>query len=269
MEKKHIKEISLKMTEIRKTKRKVMTNYYLTYNGADVLFDTFVTEETIVFCIQENNIYRVFYYSVDEKDLIENLKKLPKNSILDIVAQEGSLDVQWLEGAGFYLYSTYARFGQPLLDYENQKELMSKNRIDAFYNEEYGECATVDDVQELQRLISKGFDEKTDHLFSDEELEDLINNKNILVQRESGEIFCIFIYKIEGKKFYYNLSYNEGTADVLYSIEKKSLLNAIKEYGVSYAYSWMALTNKKALKRSAVPADHMRNYIFEKKELDL
>lgn len=266
MEKRNIKDISQSMSRIRKQKKKIITNYYYTYNHSEVLFDVIEREETILFGIQEVDIYRVFYYSCNEKELEDGLREMPEGTILDIIAKEDTLEDEWLNQAGFKLYNVYGRFGMVLPGYEEQKERMAENRLDQYYNEGYGEYAKAEDVEEIQEKIRGAFDSKTDHLFSDEQMNRLIQDKSVYVQRENGRIFCIVIYRIEGKKLYYNLTFNEGTADVSYSIEKKILLQAIRDYGVNYSYSWIALTNKKALKRNGAPSDDVYNYIYEKQE---
>lgn len=261
-----ITNISLIMRTIRKKKKKILTNYYMTYNQSDKIFDVIESEETVVFAIQEGVIYRIFYYSCDENDLIECLSQIDRACVLDIISKEEEMGYAWLEKANFEFYSKYIRFGSVLPTYEEQVLTMKNNRLDSFYNEEYGEYAQEEDVAEIQKLISAAFDAKTDHLFSDEELLNRIKKHQVLVDRDQGAIYCMLIFDITGKQFYYNLVYNEGTADVSYSMEKKALLYAIKEHGVNYAYSWIDIRNKKALKRNTAKPDGVYNYIFKRKE---
>lgn len=264
MEKKNIHEICKIMSAIRKQKKKIYTNYYYSYNASDVLFDVMKLDETVVFCIQELEIYRVFYYSCNVKELTDALSKMPKGAILDIIQKEKILNADWLDLSGFEQYSVYGRFGGPCSSYEEEKAMFEKNRMDAFYNEDYGQYARQEDVSEIQELISENFDVKTDHLFSDEQMKQLIHDKSVYIEKEDGKIICIEIYRIEGKKVYYNLTCNKGTADISYSIEKKILLQSIRDYGVNYIYYWIAMSNTKALRRKAFLTPHLYNYIYQK-----
>lgn len=257
-------EVILCMQNIRRSRKNIYTNYYLSYNGTNVIFDILSGDETIIFCIWEKDIYRVFYYSCNLSELVSLLKHTPSGAIIDIIAKEENPDMDWIKDANYNLYNTYARFGQKLLTCQEEIERLAKHPLDAYYNENYGSYATEQDLQQLQFIIEKSFDKKTDHLFTDEQLLELIRKNWVLIEKEDGIIYCVVIFQIEGKKCYYNLTYNKGTADVLFSIEKKIRLNAIKEYDANYIYSWIALSNKKALNRCIVPRDGVYNYIFEK-----
>lgn len=264
MEKMSIEEIIQIMNTIHRNKKKIYTNYYANCNNNSHVFDVFFQGETIVFGFHDYDIHRVFYYSSDKKELLSCLKQVPKGAILDIVTREAEFDIHWIEGTGFRLYSTYGRFERKLLGCEEEQERMSHDLLDSYYNEQYGEYAQIEDVEEIQKIIRNVFDEKADHLFSDDNLRELIRKNWVIVQRENHKIFCIYIFKIEGKKLYSNFSYNEGAADVLYSIERRVLLDAIKNYEVNYSYAWFSLANKQALKRSYMTFDHTFNYIYVK-----
>lgn len=264
MNKKNINEITRIMSGIRKSKKKVYTNYYYSYNASDVLFDVMEFDETIIFCIQELEIYRIFYYSCNTEELADALSKVPEGSILDIIEKEETPVNEWLDSTGFELYSVYGRFGGQLPGYEEQKALFEKNRMDMFYNENYGQYAQREDLREIQTLIMENFDIKTDHLFTDEQMLQLIQDKSVYIEKEEGKIICIIIYRIEGKKLYGNLTYNKGTADISYSIEKKILLQSIRDHQVNYRYYWISMSNKKALKRVESVPPHLYNFIYQK-----
>ena len=266
MKKKNINEISEAMNRIRKQKKKVCTNYYYSYNASDVLFDVWEMDETVIFCIREMEIYRVFFYSCNMAELTDALSKMPEGAILDIIEKQDTSFKDWMDLTGFQLYSVYGRFGKQLPNYEEQKAIFEKLQMDKFYNENYGQYASQEDLSEIQKLIAENFDAKTDHLFTDEQMKRLIQDQSVYIEKEERNIICIVIYRIEGKKLYYNLTYNKGTADISYSIEKKIQLQAIHNYGVNYIYSWIDMSNKKALKRNSSPTPHLYNYIYQKGE---
>ncbi len=265
MKKENINEILEVMNRIRKQKKKICTNYYYSYNASDVLFDVWEMDETVIFCIQELEIYRVFYYSCNIEELTDALSKMPEGAILDIIEKQDTSFKEWIDLAGFQLYSVYGRFGIQLPDFEEQKSILEKSRMNKFYNENYGQYANQEDLRQIQKLIAENFDVKTDHLFTDEQMRQLIHNNCVYIEKEEGDIICIVIYQIEGKKLYYNLTYNKGTADISYSIERKIQLQAIRNYGVNYIYSWIDMSNIKALKRNSSPTPHLYNYIYQKR----
>ncbi len=259
-----IRDILVRSKKIRVPGKKMISNYYMNYSDKDkLLFDIYETEKTVLFGFKEGNIYRVFFYTVEPSDLIFLLKQnIQGEEVIEIVSKESLDSYRWIENTGFRWYKTFERYGTTLQSYEETKRNYEKSRMNNFYNENYGQFATMEDIPDIQCCIKNQFDERADHFFCDKDLADLISNKNIYVEKENGHIYCICIFRIEGKKIYFNLSYNMGTADVLYSIERKILLNAICEHKVTYSYCWMDQENVKAQKRRGAPSEHIYNYIF-------
>ncbi len=263
-----VSEIREKMRLIHSECRTPLSNFYNNIPHVETIsFDCILESHTIVFCMEDVGIYRAYYYSSDPIELGKTLSKLPAGTIIDIVDRDRVPDYPWISGTGFELYTTYIRFGRTLTSYEEVVKQMADNPVDVFYDETYGQYPTMEDIPEIRTLIDNGFDPKTDHLFSNEQLKELIEEGAVTVERDSDGIYCVFISRIFGKKYYANLIVNQGSADVSYSLEKKALLKAIKEHGVNYMYAWIDERNKKALKRAAgFPEDNLFNHIYEKKE---
>lgn len=262
-----IKKVIQTMRDIHKSSVNILSNYYNSYSAdsEEIEFDCLIGSSTIVFCIREISVYRVFFYSGDEQELTSCLKEVPSGSILDIVDKTRASVYNYVLAAGFYLYTTYIRFGHSLPSYEKQLEIMKTNLLDQFYDEEYGKPANTSDIPEIQKLIQKHFDPKTDHLFTDSKMKELIREGSVFVERDEESIYCVLIARTIGKKIYMNLIVNEGSADVSYSMEKKAVLNAIANKGVNYEYAWIDERNKKALKRCLVQEDNLYNHIYERR----
>lgn len=267
MDKISLGEIKDCMNKIHAVCRRPLNNYYNNYSGDsdDRIFDCIKGSDTIVFGTDDNGIFRIYYYSADEDSLINSLKRVPEGSILDIVDRVRTSNYPYIEESGFIPYTTYIRFGRKLNDYDSQLELFKQLPLDEFYDESYGRPAQLADIQYIQEMIEKGFDPKTDHLFSDKDMEELIREGSVYVEGAGDDICCVLISRILGKKYYVNLIMNLGGADVSYSMEKKVLLEAIKNHGVNYQYAWIDERNKRALKRAGLPEDNQFNHIFEKK----
>lgn len=258
-----IGEIRQIMNRISMSGQTILTNYY--YNDLSGRFEVIQRKSTVIFTVNDGEVFRAYYYSSNQKELTECLKTLPLGTIIDIISKEKNVDMEWLNEAGFFPYATYGRFGRTLHTEREERERMSTNPLDRFFSDKYGEYAKKSDVAELQKIIYDTFDANSDHLLSDREMLELIEKKWVIIQRDRNQICCVFIYRIEGKKIYYNLSINKSTADVLYSIQKKALLSAISKWGVRYVYGWISLNNKQALKRNQYPMFEIYDYILQKK----
>ena len=225
-------------------------------------FQIVQTDQTIVFWYHDSNICRVFFYSVKESEIKDLLKKVPQGAVMDIISKHKDEEEQWKTLTGFSVLSVYGRFGRNIESAEQEQERFKKNPLDRFYREEYGCIAKKEQLYEIQHILQTHFDDAGDHLYSDEQMTELINNKRVWIQCEEGKITTIFVYKIEGKKFYSNTSFNDSTADVLYSIQKKVLLQAIEEYGIIYFYGWIRINNRQSLRKNHYPEFDAYDYVM-------
>ena len=254
-------ELQKRISEISRVKR-VKTNFYGHMELRNQEFQTVQTDQTIVFWYHDSNICRVFFYSVKESEIKELLKKVPQGAVVDIISKHKDEEEQWKALTGFSVLSVYGRFGRNIESAEQEQERFKKNPLDRFYREEYGCLAKKEQLNEIQHILQTHFDNAGDHLYSDDQMTELINNKRVWIQCEEGKITTIFVYKIEGKKFYSNTSFNDSTADVLYSIQKKVLLQAIEEYGIIYFYGWIRINNRQSLRKNHYPEFDAYDYVM-------
>ena len=242
----------------------VICNYYNQANLVTKEFETWEAESTIIFWYEEMSICYVFFCSYDEKELYHGLQQLPEKAVFHVASKNKDVAELWEKRTGYRLYSIYGRFGYTLGSLEEEKQRFASMKLDRFYDENLGYIAKKEDLLEIQELIYNNFDPFCDQLFSNEEMENLIENKNVWIEREGKEICTIFIFQIIGRKFYSNISVNYSTADILYSIQKRARLYAIEKYAVNYYYGWISLENKQAIKKNNPKTYDLYDLIFIK-----
>lgn len=262
-----IQEIMQFVSALRRSKKKVITNYYLTLQKSEEDFECWTAENSIVFCVQENKVYRCFFATTNADELITLLEKVPAGTVIDVISKEkpeSFLEETFLGKAiGFEHYRTLARHVNPDLFAVGEKSKRDKF-LEQFYQEDFGEFSTSDDADELYDLLYEIFDYRVSRLPSKEELLEQINKNWVLHYREDGEIIAFLMYQIEGKKYYGYQIYNKGTADITYNLESRAIRYAIEHYGVKSSYAWVEVDNFAANRRADSRLDGTYDYIFLK-----
>ena len=72
------------------------------------------------------------------------------------------------------------------------------------------EYPQLSDVQELYELTLSTFDPLTDDIPTVEQWKNIIENKECVIHREEGKIISYYVYRLEGKKLYSNITLNRG-----------------------------------------------------------
>lgn len=261
-----INEIHGCISDIKRKASGTETNYSFSLTGSEKTFDVIHSSESIVFLnrlLKRNDVY---YFTSDMEDCLRLLDGLPADTMLPVVSKDEGYDIHRFEEAGFIYYARYERFGDRVYPYDEQMELMKSNKLDPKYDESYGRYPEIKDIPEIQSILEDTFDPLTDDFFSDDEMAKMIEEKNIVIERTDKRIYCINIFQIHGRKFYGNILWNIGMPYVSYSIEKRTLLEAIKEHGVNYRYLWINTANNAALKRNLTPrSEGIYSFMFRKK----
>ncbi len=86
---------------------------------------------------------------------------------------------------------------------------------------------------------------QADHIPSEDELLQIVKEKEVMLYKIGDKIECFFIYRREGKKLYCAFSYNHTSADILYSIERRVKEIEYEENGIKMHYAWFNAENKK------------------------
>lgn len=263
-----IQEIMQFISALRKSKKKVITNYYLTLQKSEEDFECWTAENSIVFCAQENKVYRCFFATTDADELNILLEKVPAGTVMDIISKEKPesflQETPWWTASGFEHYSTLARHVDP--DLLAAREMTKREKfLEQFYQEDFGEFATSEDADEIYELLYEIFDYRVSRLPSMEELLEQISKNWVLLYREDAEIIAFLMYQIEGKKYYGYQVYNKGTADITYNLERRAIQYAIEHYGVKSSYGWVEVNNFAANRKADSGIDGTYDYIFLKK----
>lgn len=259
-----IQEIMQFILSLRKSKKKLLTNYFLTYQNSEQDFPTWKGEETIVFSVQEEKLQRCFFASTNEKELNSLLKELPSGTVMDYIIKKKETDFCWTE-AGFGLYRTLIRYTNPSWEDESRPKSKRALFLEQFYDENIGQFATVEDAEEIYELLYKIFDVRVSRLPSMQQLIEMIKKKWVLLYREQGRIIAFLMYQIEGRKYYGYQIYNEGTADITYNLERKATQYAKSAYQVKSSYGWVEIDNFGANDRcDGGNFDGTYDYIFVK-----
>lgn len=245
--------------------KKVVTNFCRQKELRTQIFEVIYTDSSLVFWYWDNHVCRVFFYSIKGAEVRKLLQMTPENAVMDIISPQKEEQKRWEKLTGFSSYAVYGRFGRKIAGIEEEKKRFKREPLDRFYKEEYGIPAVREQLEEIQQVLEDHFDAGADHLYSKQEMAELIDKKRVWIHSEEGRITTIFVYRIEGKKFYSNISLNDSTADVLYSIQKKVLLNAIEEFKVLYYYGWIRINNRQALRKNHYPEFDAYDYVMVQK----
>lgn len=260
MEKMKLYDILSIFTTIKKEGKKIISNYYNNYQDREMLFDVYRGNHSIIFCVQDVKLYRVFFCSNAAEELSGLLSVLPLGSVADFITRKEE-EFLWLLNSGFKQYAVFRRFGKEEdgSSYSNEPEWCKS--LPERYRFDYAERK---DAQSIYTLLYQVFDPKTNHLCTLDDLVNMIDKKWVLFYKEESEIISLLIYQVMGRKFYVNIIYNAGTADISYKIEQRALNDAKEQFDINYRYAWIDLKNKRALKRCGLKPENMYNYIFEK-----
>lgn len=257
-------EIKKIINSIKSEGKPIITNYYFNIENSDKEYETFTGNGTIAFIKPNITRKEVVFFTNDIDECKTILSNMPLDSVIQIVDKSVESEFEVFRGTGYGLFSIQQRVGSKLLPYDEQVKWYSDQRWDRFYDESFVEYACEDDLDEIQQLINDGFDPYDDDFFCDQEMLQLIKDKNVMISRQNGKITTFHIFRIQGKKMYANHVYNTGWGGALYSMEKYAVLDSIKRYGVIYKYGWIRLTNESAWKRNLMDKESMYNYTFRK-----
>lgn len=266
-------KITKKVKQLKREYGKIITNIYPgILNGTDeaILYEN---EKAIVFIVHEPNRERAFFVGAEEEQLCELLSELPKGVVLENVYRENENPLYELfTKSGLEEYTVYIR---STLSYDsNPYDVPMQGRqrlLYEMYDPECGEYAKETDAEELYTILKEDANPICDEIFTLEKWRDVIKNKECMLYRENGKIICFFVWRLEGKKVYQNLSVNRGTANYLYNIERR-IFNEMWEAGIRTYYSWTNMQYKAVQKRGLKGTDNcvkscnvIYNGIFVKK----
>lgn len=245
----------------------VYSNLYQLYvpEMEHLLCDYRLTDSSLVYSyMDEKGVCRIFFVAYNLEVLQRELACFPKSTILDYICQgENSLDSTF-EKSGYEKIGTYARKSTNFLKEGKEFRRSHSEILDSYYDETIGEYATEADAEEIVQLLDQVFDKEIDHIPTVEKIREYAKKHWILLYRKSGKIRGLYVYQIQGKKFYSNISYNSLPAVILYCLEKRAHMEVVNNYDVIMKYSWINTKNQRSLKRNILEFDNVYTYIYKK-----
>lgn len=260
-----LEEIKIKINEIKKNSIRPLTNFYDNIPKNRNIVSVYNKEKSIVFCVDDNSVYRGYFYSSDLDELQDLLGKLNKNTIVDIITKKENLDVSiLLNKSGFEKYAIFKRASNPNIcefDEINNAEYL-ENKLDNL-----GKYAELRDLKLIHSKLYKIFNPYTSHIMTVDELEYMIINKQVMVNITNNDLVSFLIFRIEGCKFYINHVYNNGDRKIIDYIMKKSLTKYINDFKINYLYSWIDEKNVRSIRfheRYGMKFDGLIDFIYIK-----
>lgn len=249
----NINDIRRSMSKIRRAGDSVVTNYYAQCNDVVDDLPVWMGSKTIVFEWNDNGIKRIYFYSADVEELETILVESSEGSVIDYLTKDKTQLSELFHRAGYALHLEYGRF-----HIENGAKSEEAKEIDTVLHNDnqlrkeifeapYGEMATIDDAEEIDRQLREEFDPYEAHFYSLEKLREHIKKGWVWVAKENGKIIAANLFEIQGRKAYGAYLYNRGEINVMLSLLAKTDA-AIAKMNVLYAYCWMRLNNKRIIR---------------------
>jgi hypothetical protein len=243
------------MDEIKKDSGgAVATNYFKQpMTGGKLL--AVRAHRTLIFINDDSDFFRLYFYSGDASELARAMKgiDLREAIVIDYLAQEP--DERILDAfreAGFNDYAVFVR--------------LSNFKLKAYPISPAMQCAAPEDLEPLwARLLE--FDKFTDHFPDKPTLLNLIQEKQVILNKKAGAIQGYIISRVMGTKANMNYFYNrsDDPRDTLLLLH--SLYGTWCERGVRSGVAWVNATNVRVLKLHSQfgwQEDGLKDFIFRK-----
>lgn len=245
-----ITELRQQMTRIRRLGVRPLTNYFNQCNHCTEPLESWVEEGALAFCWQDNEVSRVYYYAVDQEQLVKVLSMVPSGSCLDYISRARGGNAEIFVAAGFTLYAEYGRFvyGSNAKSEKLQSLLRENDEAEKeLFEADYGEQARVEDAEEIDALLRRHFDPYRSHLYDMETLRDHIRRGWVWVARENGTIVALQAFEMHGDTMYGAYTVNEGPVEAMVALKEK-VARAARRLGRKRGFCWINLSNKRALR---------------------
>ncbi len=245
-----IVDVKKKINALKQSHGKLITNFYIGSIEDVKKVECLENDKALVFVVQEPFRKRVYFAAADPDACSVLLSQLPENSVLEYICQDNTnpLESVFING-GMERYTSYTRITVTYFDNPYKvPEVGRRKLLQDMYDPEIGEYAGEEHATQLYQITREIFDEFCDDIFTLEKWREIIKNKECLVYCENGEIIAYFVYRLEGKKFYSNLSVNRGSANYLYNLERR-VMEGMWNKGIHTFYSWVKEDNIRAMRR--------------------
>lgn len=243
-------EILKRRDEIAKSGKDIWTNFVFGLRFDENVIDIVDLEKSLMVIVKTPYQKLGYFVAAGSEELRRLLKRTPMDIFVKWTYKPTRDDLSEIMcQAGFYLYARYIR--NTTVYKSNPYEYPARGTkalLQEMYDSSCGEFPAVEDAEELFRLAKKVFDTNSDDVFTVQEWRERIQKKEVLIYRESGKIIACYVWRLQGKVLYSNISINLGLANILYNLERQVFERYWNE-GIRAHYSWKNCENKKALKR--------------------
>ncbi len=245
-----IVDVKKKINVLKQSHGKLITNFYFGSIDDMQKAECLENDKALVFVVQEPFRKRVYFAAADPAACSALLSQLPENSVLEYICQDNSnpFEQVFING-GMERYTRYIRITMTYSENPYMvPEAGRRKLLQEMYDPEFGEYAGEEHAVQLYQTSREVFDELCDDIFTLEKWKKIIADKECMVYYENGELIAYYVYRLEGKKFYSNLSVNRGSANYLYNLERR-VFEEMWNKGIRTFYYWINEDNAKALRR--------------------
>lgn len=188
-------EIQNYISFIKHLNKGFITNFFLSVSKQqlyinDKLLYTVKMDNTVFIFLKIHNYYKLFYFSSSYDDLKNDLiqLKLPSTIIICEIIKKGSFDEEnnILENNGFKKYSRLIHFTKKM-----------KNTALSASMPSCLDYACIDDFNEIKSIMEQSFNKYIDINMTDSEIKQYINDKNVLLLKDSNVIAGFVIFDIK------------------------------------------------------------------------
>lgn len=234
MTNKKIYEINKAIKVLKLSGKKVYSNNFAPISAAG---ESIVSENSVVLIKPDHGINRVLFYTNDFCDLGKAISKVSIPLTLDIITKNKEDYNDELTTYGFKKFEVMRR----LVNYDIS-EIVNKKTISLDSTKAYGTIATPQDTHLINQKLWSVFDTRVSHLLYDDELEESINNGEIIIRKECGQVVTILQRILNNNKFYINQVYNGSDSVYIHGIMGTEL-KKYYDMGGRYLYAWAQSSN--------------------------
>ncbi len=248
-----VDEINTTYMDMRKKNRgneNFFTNIKLGNCNEENIIDFKYNDNAMIVLIKENYIVKGYLCYSDVESINELIDEI--ESPFFVFWNTKDKNEKALEDLDVKLYTIYQRDTvrydkNPYLepDTTSRRDILRK-----MYEPNFGEFASEDDAEELNKLSLMLFDEYSDELPSVDEWRDICKRKECLIYREdnpeeNNPIVAYYVWRLEGKKLYSRMSANRSGANILYNLERRIFTDYFDQ-GIRVFYGWSDIYNVQA-----------------------
>lgn len=252
-------QIKTYISELRKQDIKNFnTNYFL--NDLNEQIQYLKNDTSVLFLQPDRDIFRLYFAYTNINDFEKLLGLLPNNIKISLeILTKKEIDKNLYECINKYLQfdTVFERYRCKCKDLKIFQKI-EKNKIT---------YAKIKDIKEIGHLLNSTFNYYSSHLPSTEELEYLINNKTVIIEKNNNDkINTVIIFKKKGKNINFDQLINTDNQPLKMMHALDSLYSIIKEDEYNEIFLWVdTIYNKDVIKLHKLykyKSDLLKDYYF-------